>query len=80
MKTSSTDNVWCPAEPWLKIRVREFGDQLGFCPATITVGGKLPSAGITQMSKSPACRVNAIHLPSGDQSGSVGLLAPVVFR
>ncbi len=66
--------------PWLKIRVREFGDQLGFCPATRMTGGMLPSADITQMSKSTACRVNAIHLPSGDQSGSVGLPAPVVRK
>ena len=30
------------------------------------------------MSNSPVCDVNAIHLPSGDQSGSVGFGAPVV--
>src|SRR5580692_7308893 len=40
----------------------------------------LPSAGITQMSNSPACDVKAIHFPSGDQSGSVGFGAPVVFK
>jgi hypothetical protein len=41
--------------PWLKTSVREFGAHDGFCPATSTVGDMLPSAGITQMSKSPAC-------------------------
>ncbi len=40
----------------------------------------LPSAGITQMSNSLVCEVNAIHLPSGDQSGSVGFGAPVVLK
>jgi len=64
---------------WSNTSVREFGAHDGFCPATSTVGGKLPSAGITQMSKSPACRVNAIHLPSGDQSGSVGFAALAVL-
>src|ERR1700690_3425695 len=33
---------------------------------------------MTQMSNSPACKVKAIHLPSGDQSGSVGFGAPGV--
>src|SRR5271156_2404496 len=44
------------------------------------VGAMLPSAGVTQMSNSPAWEVKAIHLPSGDQSGSLGLGAPLVFR
>ena len=43
------------------------------------MGGRLPSAGITQMLKSRICEVNAIHLPSGDQSGSVGLGVPTVL-
>src|SRR5271170_6981231 len=62
------------------MRVRELGDQDGFCPETSTVGEMLPSAGITQISNSPDCDVKAIHLPSGDQSGSVGFGAPVVFK
>src|SRR6202012_3673237 len=40
----------------------------------------LPSAGMTQISNSLAWEVKAIHLPSGDQSGSVGLGAPAVFN
>lgn len=32
------------------------------------------------MSNSRAWEVKAIHLPSGDQSGSVGLGAPAVFK
>src|SRR5579862_3671634 len=58
--------------------VREFGDQDGSSPRTRIVGAALPSAGITQMSNSPACKVKAIHLPSGDQSGSVGFGVPEV--
>jgi len=65
----------------LKTSVREFADHDGFCPGTKTTGSEPPPAGKTQMSNSlPACRVNAIHLPSGDQSGSVGFAAPVVFK
>jgi len=63
----------------LKTSVREFGAHDGFWPATSTAGAMLPSTGITQISKSPACRVKAIHLPSGDQSGSVGFGAPAVL-
>ena len=61
----------------VKISVREFGDHDGSSPATSTVGVP-PFAGKTQMSNSPVCDVNAIHLPSGDQSGSVGFGAPEV--
>ena len=61
----------------MKISVREFGDHDGSSPATSTVGAP-PSAGTTQMSNPPVCDVNAIHLPSGDQSGSVGFGAPGV--
>src|SRR5882757_920554 len=57
--------------------VREFGDHAGSSPATRTTGVP-PAAGTTQMLKSPICDVNAIHLPSGDQSGSVGLETPEV--
>ena len=63
----------------MKTSVREFGAHDGFWPLTSTAGGALPSAGITQMLKSPICDVNAIHLPSGDQSGSVGFGAPAVL-
>src|SRR6516165_9089168 len=58
--------------------VREFGDHDGSSPRTRMVGAALPSAGMTQMSNSPACIVKAIHLPSGDQSGSVGFGVPEV--
>src|ERR1039458_6404015 len=60
--------------------VREFGAQDGFCPGTSATGLRLPSAAITQMLKSRICDVNAIHLPSGDQSGSVGFSTPDVGR
>ena len=73
MKASSTASDCRPAGPWLKTSDREFADHDGFCPDTRITGGTLPSAAITQMLKSPICDVKAIHLPSGDQSGSVGL-------
>ena len=38
-----------------------------------------PLAGTTQIWKSRNWLVKAIHLPSGDQSGSVGLPAPAVW-
>jgi hypothetical protein len=60
------------------MRVRELGDHEGFWPETKATGGTEPSAAITQMLKSPICDVNAIHLPSGDQSGSVGFSTPAV--
>jgi hypothetical protein len=61
----------------VKISVREFGDHDGSSPRTSTVGAP-PPAGTTQMSNSDVCDVNAIHLPSGEQSGSVGFGAPGV--
>jgi len=61
----------------VKINVREFGAHDGSSPATNSVTAP-PPAGTTQISKSRICDVNAIHLPSGDQSGSVGLETPAV--
>ena len=63
----------------MKTSVREFGDHDGSSPA-VKITGAPPSAGAMQMSNSPLnWQVNAIHFPSGDQSGSVGLGVPVVL-
>src|SRR5271170_2697700 len=75
--TSSTDNDCRAPVAWFKTKVREFGDHDGCCPGTSTVAVP-PPAGTRQMLKSPICDVNAIHLPSGDQSGSVGFKTPEV--
>ena len=60
----------------MKITVCEFGAQDG-CLAGRRGRGP-PPAGTVQMWKPPICAVNTMVLPSGDQSGSVTLLAPVV--
>src|SRR6266849_4954832 len=75
--TSSTDSDCREPVSRFNTSVREFGDHDGCCPGTSTVAVP-PPAGTTQMLKSPICDVNAIHLPSGDQSGSVGLVTPEV--
>src|ERR1041385_1478480 len=75
--TSSRDNVRRPPARCVNTSVREFGDHDGSSPATSVVASP-PSAFTTQMEKSRPCDVNAIHFPSGDQSGSVGLLTPGV--
>src|SRR5438093_256475 len=66
--------------PWrrAKMTVREFGAQDGSSPlpSWITVP---PCDGTTQSSKPGICAVKTIHLPSGDQSGSVGLSTPTVL-
>jgi hypothetical protein len=76
--TSSKDNWRFPPLPRLtNTNVREFGDQLGSSPSTSGVADP-PDDGTTQILKLPICAVNAIHFPSGDQSGSDGLEMPLV--
>src|SRR5215471_2610649 len=76
--TSRRDKTLCP--PWRRVKtsVRELGAQLGSSPSTSTVAVP-PPAGTTQIWKFRYIVVNAIHLPSGDQSGSVGLGVPPVL-
>src|ERR1039457_738644 len=74
--TSSKDRRPPPLRR-LNTSVREFSDQDGSSPATSEVTVP-PCDGTTQISKSPLCEVKAIHLPSGDQSGSVGFATPLV--
>ncbi|MCX8108729.1 MAG: hypothetical protein N3G20_07995, partial [Verrucomicrobiae bacterium] len=52
--------------------VREFGAQLGSSPV-VRIRASPPVAGTMQTWKSRICDVKAIHLPPGDQSGSLGL-------
>src|SRR5260370_16967974 len=75
--TSSSDSTRLP--PWrrVKITVREFDAQHGSSPLTRSIACP-PCDGTTQISKPPICAVNTIHLPSGDQSASVGFTTPVV--
>src|SRR5450759_1606819 len=75
--TSSKDKCASPLSCRTKTNVREFGDQEESLPSTSTVTVP-PPAGTTQISKFPVCAVNAIHRPSGDQSGSEGLETPSV--
>src|SRR5665213_4002569 len=53
-----------------KTIVRELGAQHGSSPGT-NLCASPPSAGTTQIEKLPLPLVNAICLPSGDQSGAV---------
>jgi len=61
----------------VKITVRELGAQDGSSPATNAVADP-PPAGTVQIWNPPIFAVNTIVLPSGDQSGSVQLIAPSV--
>src|SRR5207248_9957603 len=61
----------------VKITVRELGAQLGSSPATSAVTDP-PPAGTVQIWNPPMLAVNTMVFPSGDQSGSVQLIAPAV--
>src|SRR5206468_12245154 len=63
----------------VKIMVREFGAHDGSSPATNTVADP-PPAGTVQIWKPPMFAVKTIVFPSGDQSGSVQLIAPSVLN
>src|SRR5690349_4604162 len=61
-----------------KMTARELGAQTGSSPATrvVTAPRRLPSIGETQIwNPAEVGVVKTIYLPSGDQSGSVGLAA-----
>src|SRR5437660_7261697 len=75
--TSSSERVRPPPLRRARITVREFGAQDGSSPATNSTTLP-PCDGTTQISKPPIIAVNTINLPSGDQSGSVGLRTPEV--
>src|SRR5262245_57377551 len=76
--TSSKERVLTWFLRLTKITAREFGAQLGSSPLTSTRASP-PPAGTRQMRKSEGvCDVKTIHLPSGDQSGSVQLPTPAV--
>ena len=77
MGTSSKDNTLPLLPRRAKTNVRELGAQLGSSPSTSGVA-EPPPAGTTQISNPLICAVNAIHFPSGDQSGSVGFAIPLV--
>ena len=61
------------------ITARELDAQVGSSPG-VNTSASPPSAGTRQIWKSRISEVNTIHFPSGDQSGSVGLGAPVVRK
>ncbi|HZI33842.1 MAG TPA: hypothetical protein VFF11_15995, partial [Candidatus Binatia bacterium] len=63
----------------MKITVRELGAHEGSSPATNGVTDP-PPAGTVQIWKPPMLAVKTIVFPSGDQSGSVQLMAPSVRR
>src|SRR5688572_5624871 len=75
--TSSKDSTRLLPLLRVKMTVREFCAQEGSSPLAKTVAVP-PSAGTVQMLKSPICDVKTIILPSGDQSGSLGLETPAV--
>ena len=66
---------------WAHANVREFGAQLGSSPSPTRRVSPVFSQS-TQISKfcPRPIRVNAIFAPSGDQSGSVALRSPPVFK
>ena len=77
--TSSTDKTRFPRDRLVKMSVREFGAQEGSSPVASTSTFP-PPGGTMQISNTPPprCVVKTIARPSGDQSGSVALKAPMV--
>src|SRR6185503_17994958 len=77
--TSSKDKTLAWSVPRQKISAREFGAHEGSSPETSVIAGP-PRASTMQIENPDAWEVKAIHLPSGDQSGSVGFGAPSLFK
>src|SRR5213593_632918 len=75
--TSSKDNSLEWSSPRQNINARELGAQEGSSPGTSSMASP-PAAGTMNSVNPRTCAVNAIHLPSGDQSGSVAPGANVV--
>src|SRR5687768_4881092 len=77
--TSSKDRRLPPSGPLQKISAREFGAQEGSSPSATSVSCE-PSGRMMKIRKVPRVSdVKAIHLPSGDQSGSEGVGAAAVM-
>src|SRR2546421_12678278 len=78
--TSSKETTPLPFTRFrVKITARELGAHDGSSPATSGVTDP-PPAGTVQIWKPPMLAVKTMVLPSGDQSGSVQLIAPSVRR
>src|SRR5262249_3488418 len=75
--TSSKDKRRPPPVRRAYTTVRELGDHEGSSPSVSGIAVP-PLAGTTQILKERPMDVNTICLPSGDQSGSVGLETPLV--
>ena len=77
--TSSKDNCLAWSNPRQNNKARELGAHDGSSPSTNGIATP-PVEGTIQIWNVPPCEVNAIQRPSGDQSGSAGLGAPLVLK